>query len=280
MNPEQLVIFDYSGTLSHEAVLFARPDSLMKHLHESGLFNLGIDSLDCFWREIVSPTWEEGSTTGIGYAGLIVKRLLELSPDRGSNASPHDLTAAAIRFVTSYLSHSAPDQRWQPLLTKLVSHPHTCVIIATDHYAEATDYIIHFLEHLEIPAKPVRELTRNAAGVVAVVANSANLGYPKMDRRFWEILKTQLTLQNIRRVLYVDDFGHNESEGDDYGSIAKVEARKEKTVAILRKVFPVEVTALAFLLRSESSQPNNIELAYGDLINAMIQQIEDWMIKC
>jgi hypothetical protein len=282
MNPEQLVIFDYSGTLSREAVLFARPETLMKHLKESGLFDLGVDSLDFFWREIVNATWEEGSTTGIGYAGLIEKRLRELSPPRGSKTSPSEITTAASRFVDSYFTHSPPDRRWQPLLTKLVSHPRTCVIVATDHYAEATGYFTNFLEDLAIPAKPARELITQPACYVAVVANSADIGHHKADRRFWEILKSRLALNDIRRVLYIDDFGYNEGEGDDYGEITRVEARKEKTVAILTEVFPGEITALPFLIKrgdGETPSYDRDEQAYGDLIETTIKHVDNWLTK-
>ena len=281
MNLQQLVIFDYSGTLSRDAVLFARPKCLMKHLKESGLFDLGVDSPDFFWREIVNATWEEGSTTGIGYAGIIEKRLRELSPPRRSNASRSDSAAAASRFVECYLRHSTPDRRWQPLLMKLVTHPRTCVIVATDHYAEATGHIINFLEDLKIPAIPARERLTNPTRDVAIVANSADVGSPKADRRFWEILKTQLTLKDVRRVLYVDDFGYNEGEGDDYRSITRVDARKEKTVAILTEVFPGEITALPFLLQRNSSDTpspeRRDEQAYEDLIDRTIQRIENWL---
>lgn len=278
MNFDQLVIFDYSGTLSYEAVLFAQPKYLMKHLKESSLFDHGIDTLDLFWQEIVNATWEEGSTTNIGYVRLIVKRLRELSLPGKLQAS-HDASMAAYRFVHAYFTHSPPDSRWQPLLTKLVSHPRTGVVVATDHYAEATRYIAQFMEDLKIPAKPARELFTDPDIDAAVVANSADIGYPKADLRFWEILKAGLTLKDICRVLYVDDFGYNESEGDDYGSIAKVEARKEKTIAILRNVFPGEITALPFILRRDPSSSNQIDQAYEDLIDTTIQQIEEWLMK-
>jgi hypothetical protein len=282
MNPEQLVIFDYSGTLSREAVLFARPESLMKNLKESGLFDLGIDSLDFFWREIVNATWEEGSTTGIGYARLIERRLRELSPPRGSKAYRSDSATAASRFVDSYFTHSPPDRRWYPLLTKLVFHTRTCVIVATDHYAEATGYIINFLEDLAIPVKPAWELFTKPACDVTVVANSADMGHPKANRRFWEILKSNLALKDIRRVLTVDDFGHNEGEGDDYGNITRVEARKEKTVAILKEVFSGEITALPFLIKrgdSETTSYDQDEQAYGDLIEQTIKHVENWLTE-
>ena len=75
MAPVKLVIFDYSGTLSLESTLFARPDFLMKQLKESGLANLGIESPETFWGEIVNPTWQRGSTTSVGYKKVIGDRI-------------------------------------------------------------------------------------------------------------------------------------------------------------------------------------------------------------
>ena len=205
MNPEQLVIFDYSGTLSLASVLFGRPDNLMVQLKESGLYDLGIKNLDFFWREIVAPTWEEGSTTGIGYAGMIEKRLRERFPD--SNRDDRKTRAAAARFVRSYLDNSAPDPAWIPLLRRLTSRRETAVIIATDHYAEATAAILRFLESLNVPAISAPAAFQSpGAWNRLVVANSADLGFPKGDRRFWEILKGRLSLATARRILYVDDF--------------------------------------------------------------------------
>ncbi|HEU18807.1 MAG TPA: hypothetical protein ENO00_05400 [Deltaproteobacteria bacterium] len=280
MNQEQLVIFDYSGTLSREAVMFARPESLMKHLKESGLFDLGVENLDHFWEEIVNSTWEQGSTTGIGYTGLIVKRLLELSQSGDAQERHSAISAASSRFVNAYFTHSAPDRRWQPLLAKLVFHPRTIVIVATDHYAEATDYIARFLENLGIPAKSVREIFTEPADNAAVIANSADVGHPKADCRFWKVIKSQLDLRNIRRVLYVDDFGCNEQEGDGYGNIARVEARKETTTTVLTEVFPGEVTVLPFLIGhagSETPSFDREDQAYVRLIDTTIQQIETWL---
>ncbi|MBN2686950.1 MAG: hypothetical protein JXR85_02125 [Deltaproteobacteria bacterium] len=279
MNPERLVIFDYSGTLSRGAVLFARQESLMKHLTESGLGRLGIDNCDVFWREIVNATWDEGSTTSTGYTELIVKRLREISPHGETMSLPH-MEAAAFRFVHAYLTHSAPDRPWKPLLARLAAHPRTCLLIATDHYAEATGYIIDFLEAMGIPAKRAREFSTKPAGDAAFVANSADMGYPKADRLFWEILKSELPLNDIRRILLVDDFGCNESEGDDYGITAKVAARKDTTTCILAEVFTGDITVLPFLIPPEKREPITDDHngdACEELINSTIQQVEAWL---
>lgn len=243
MNPEQLVIFDYSGTLSLASVLFGRPDNLMGRLKESGLFDLGVKSLDFFWREIVAPTWEEGSTTGIGYAGMIEKRLKERFPD--SNRDDRETRSAANRFVQSYLDYSAPDNRWEPLLRHLAARGDTAVVVATDHYAEATGAILRFLGELGLPSAGAPEALRDPGRQDRlVVANSADLGYPKGDRLFWETLKKGLHLEGVRRVLWIDDFGFNEDTGDIYGAREKVEARKERTAAVLKEVFPGEIRTL------------------------------------
>jgi len=278
MNPEQLVIFDYSGTLSLASVLFGRPDNLMGRLKESGLFDLGVKSLDFFWREIVAPTWEEGSTTGIGYAGMIEKRLKERFPD--SNRDDRKTRTAAARFVRSYLDNSAPDPAWIPLLRSLTSRRDTAVIIATDHYAEATAAILRFLESLNVPAIPAPAAFRcPGASNRLVIANSADLGFPKGDRLFWETLKKGLHLEGVRRVLWIDDFGFNEDTGDIYGAREKVEARKERTAAVLKEVFPGEIRTLPFLVtRGEKGpgRPEDRETLYGALIGRTVQAVEAW----
>jgi hypothetical protein len=71
MTVNKLIIFDYSGTLSLESTLFARPEYLMKQLTESGLMELGVSNPDVFWNEIVNPSWLEGSTTPVGYKKVI-----------------------------------------------------------------------------------------------------------------------------------------------------------------------------------------------------------------
>jgi len=45
-----------------------------------------------------------------------------------------------------------------------------------------------------------------------IVANSADLGVHKADRRFWEILRKRLELDRLRHILLIDDFGVNEQE--------------------------------------------------------------------
>ncbi len=61
-----LIVFDFSGTLSLTAVEFGKSEKLVPVLEKSGLVKLGVASEAFFWDEIVYPTWVEGSTTGRG----------------------------------------------------------------------------------------------------------------------------------------------------------------------------------------------------------------------
>ena len=103
------------GTLSLEAPEFSRSDLLLGELDRSGLTAFGIDHAEIFWEDIVNPTWEEGSTTGVGYIPLIVRqverRLHRLS---GFNAENPVLYAAAASFVHAYLDHSVIAPAWCP----------------------------------------------------------------------------------------------------------------------------------------------------------------------
>jgi hypothetical protein len=105
------------------------------------------------------------------------------------------------------------------------------------------------------------------------VANSADLGFWKADRRFWEILRSRFSQaevlrvlkekagcppfpETVPRILIVDDFGFNEEAGDSYGQREKVLARQEKTVGLLREVFHAEVKVIPFFIeRAERDSP-------------------------
>jgi hypothetical protein len=280
MKPKRLVIFDYSGTLSLGSVRFAAPGTLMKELEESGLAALGVGNIDFFWREIVAPTWEEGSTTGAGYARMIEKRLGELFPGRGG--ADGETARAAARFVESYLRHSAPDRRWEPLLRKLLTHQGTRTVVATDHYGEATAAILDHLGAWGLPAKTAMDAPGEETAPCIVVANSADIGYPKEDRRFWEILKKRGRLETVRRTLCVDDFGGNEGEGDRYGVPEKVKKREEQTRRVLESVFPGDVRILPFLLPSGNPSAPRSPEGHGEdpgwgPIPGTAKQIEDWL---
>jgi hypothetical protein len=256
---EKLIIFDYSGTLSLEAPRFALPESLMRAFAASGLAGLGVTTAEIFWEQIVNPTWIEGSTTPAGYKRVMAERIaaLQLAP----GASAEEIEAAASRFVESYLDHSRIDPRWRPLLARLSEHSEIDVIIATDHYAEATGKIIDNLKAWNIPAGGISpsfpSRGREAGGALPYlhsffIANSADIGSWKEKIMFWKILKTQLSPDKITRLLVIDDFGFNEEAGDRYGGeLAKIARRQVKTGASLLEVFQVEAEIIPFFLEGE-----------------------------
>jgi hypothetical protein len=240
--PDKLVIFDYSGTLSLESPRFGRPENLARALEESGLFSLGVTTPEIFWEEIVGPTWAEGSTTTKAYKRVMAERIeaLHLAPD----ATITDIFSAASCFADRFMDHSWIDPNWRPLLETLARHTGTVVVIATDHYAEMTGTVIRNLRAWDLQAQKAGDRTE----APFVVANSADIGFWKSDRRFWEVLKTQHSLEAVRSVFIVDDFGFNETEGDRYGRRSGIEARREKTVAVLEDVFHASVEVVPFYL--------------------------------
>jgi len=247
LSPEKLVIFDYSGTLSLEAPRFARPVNLLSALAESGLARLGVATPEAFWGEIVGPTWTLGSTTAIGYKRVMAQRIEALGLAPGT--TQEEIAAAASRFVDRYLDHSRIDPLWRPMLENLSVHPGAYVVIATDHYAEATETIIHNLHSWNISARKAGEEAEPRFPFF--IANSADIGFWKADHRFWEIVKLQLAITAIRSVLIIDDFGFNEEQGDSYGNRARVEARQRETAASLQQIFQTSLAVIPFFLKSE-----------------------------
>jgi len=228
---DRLIILDYSGTLSLLAPRFAQPERLARELAASGLGALGISTPEVFWERIVNPTWVEGSTTQRGYAKVMTERIIALGM---APATPRETIAtAAGRFVDRYLAHSSIDLRWRPILARLAEDRSAVTVIATDHYAEATAAIGRFLAQLN---------------VALFVANSADLGAWKGERRFWEALRNRLPLAEVRRVLAVDDFGLHEEKGDRYSGRKQALSRQQRTIAMLAEVFGAEVESIPFFL--------------------------------
>ena len=248
--PDKLVIFDYSGTLSPESPRFARPENLLRALEESGLFSVGVTTPEIFWEEIVGPTWIDGSTTAIGYKQVMAKRIETLGLAPGATVA--EIAAASSRFVDRFLAHSRIDPHWRSLLERLTGCPGVAVIVATDHYAETTGTIIRYLHAWDIPAQKAGEMTGYCVPIF--VANSADIGFWKADRRFWEVLKSRFSLETVRSVLIIDDFGFNEAEGDIYKEQSGIERRRIKTAAILGEVFQAGVEVIPFFLDSGESE--------------------------
>lgn len=250
MKPDRLILFDYSGTLSLQAVLFGQGDSLLSALEHSGLARLGITPT-LFWEEIVNPTWEEGSTTQVGYRQVMVRRLLEGAAFQNPGAEPWnvpDLQRAVADFVNAYLASSCMEEAWRPLLRKLPGQRGLCAVIATDHYAEATPAIVNYLEKWDIPALPARRAFGIPQPPALIVANSADLGAHKTSPRFWQPLKAGLGLHELKGILLLDDFGYNEQAGDAYSERKRVEGRQEETTRLLREVFSVDPCIFPFFL--------------------------------
>ncbi|MBN2396972.1 MAG: hypothetical protein JXI32_01200 [Deltaproteobacteria bacterium] len=268
---EKLVTFDWSGTLSPDAVRFGEDDNLKRELKRSGLASLGVAGPEAFWREIVNPTWEEGSTTPTGYGEIISRRIEEVfSPA----VSDDQIRLSAARFVDSYLTHSPIDGRWRSILGKLGNDPSVITVIATDHYAEATGYVVRHLGEMGAHARPLKNVSCQA--VSFIVANSADVGARKADRAFWEALRDSLQLDALRSVLIVDDFGFNEGVGDSYADRRKVEDRKGATLSLLEGVFGVPVSLVSFMWERGGNSEKD-EKVLGDLIARASGEIEGYL---
>lgn len=243
--PDRMLVLDFSGTLSLEAALFARDESLARALRESGLWQAGVDSREAFWDGIVNPTWQEGSTTAIGYAQLLLRHLLQMAESRGESPCRNDLLAAASRFVEAYLRHSPIDPTWGQALHRLLRHPGLVIVVATDHYAEATAHIVGQLTRLGLAGAPALE----ARAERVLVANSADLGYRKATERFWAALQAARGLA-LERVALVDDFGAHEQPLDGYARPQDVARRREAAVQAITNVFAAPTSVFPFLLDS------------------------------
>ena len=145
MSPDRMIVFDYSGTLSLESPLFARPDFLMARLEACGLKAFGIGSPRVFWDVVVNPTWREGSTTAAGYKNVLYNGIAAALLPGMKDGRHAGLETAVAAFVDDYFGHSRIDSRWGPILRKVGGNRSTRAVIATDHYAEATDWIIRNL---------------------------------------------------------------------------------------------------------------------------------------
>ena len=237
--PDKLIILDYSGTLSLDAAAFSRSDNLIHHLQRSGLFAMGVNSAALFW-EIVNATWPKGSISRLGYKSVMQERIAELFPEK-SLVKQAEASRSVANFVDSYFDHFRIDEHWRLILERLSSDKSVNVIIATDHYAEATDAIIKHFGQWNIPAVTLSADVKSNI----LVANSADLGMHKDQQQFWRKVNNVLR-QNYNRILLIDDFGQNEQQGDAYSDSIKVNERRKTTVTILRAVFAVDVEVIAF----------------------------------
>jgi len=258
------VVFDYSGTLSLDAVAFSQPASLAGELYRSGLADFGIAAPDTFWNRIVNPTWEEGSRGAAGYRRLLVREISAGWNREMRASSLAALERAAAVFVARYLSSSRLHPAWRPLLNSLYEHPLAAVVVATDHYAEATAAIQHHLESSGMKALP---LGAAAAERGIYIANSADLGFHKDQLEFWQRLQRVVGAESPEKILLIDDFGGNETPGDQYGQQERVAARQRQTAALLEKVFCGRAKIIPFILAGaeerEQEAPRLIDAIAG-----------------
>ncbi len=273
MNCNILYIFDYSGTLSMEAVYFATPENLMKTLTQSGLYRFGISSLDIFWNKIVNPTWETASLSSKGYTQAIVESTLKLLNRKLSRSEREELKKAAFLFVQNYLSNSRIDPAWQPLFQHLLEVPDSLIVIATDHYAEATTAFIKHFQSLNFNAASIMQAPDFLPEIKIYIANSADIGSHKKDPKFWLRVKSLLNLEDIKKAILIDDFGTNEQEMDTYGDKEKVVRREQETVDILKQVFHTTIISIPFILKKRIHPSHELNQEYRQLISRTSQTI-------
>lgn len=224
-------VLDFSGTLSLGAVHFGRPQSLEQALQDSGLADLGLCPAS-FWSEVINPTWREGSTTPLGYRRLLCDRVRRFSAARGENPALETVCAAVGRFTAVYLRRSTIEPEWAPVLRRLASRK--VIVVATDHYAEATAHIIQQLAGLGLDAAPARQ----ARPGQVLVANSADLGKHKEKPAFW-----------------------NEQPADSYAAAKKVAARRAVTIKAIETAWHTPVNVFPFLLHCEKDYPALVSAA-------------------
>jgi hypothetical protein len=236
--------------------LFARVDNLNQALKRSGLWQLGINSPDIFWQEVVYPTWREGSTTARGYQAVIAERIDQRAQAAGDEIAMRRIAQAAASFVEHYFQASPLDPGWKPLIVQALALPDTVVVAATDHYAEATAHIAAQLDHLGFGSVSAAQSgVSSGAGRNVIIANSADLGCRKASLAFWERLQTILALHSPARIVLIDDFGFNEQESEGYAEQGRVQARMNKTIEALSSVFQLQPHIFPFFIEHGSADP-------------------------
>jgi hypothetical protein len=244
-----LVVLDFSGTLSLDAVRFAAPDRIAAELRDAGLWSLGIDSAPLFWDRVIRPSWQHGSTTTTGYLTVLSDAVAEVLRTRRQDVPRETIERCVGAFAVRYFACSTIAPQWRGCLKRLTGRDGTTVVVATDHYAEATAHISAELATLDISSGPV------AAGVAeeprVAVANSADLGWHKASARYWQAVASALGLHPISRLVLIDDFGANEAAGDTYADPARVARRHAGASALLSEVFAVDPDVYPFTLQPD-----------------------------
>jgi hypothetical protein len=269
---DKLVIFDYSGTLSLEAATFGETERLSRALKKSGLWQLGIDSLELFWRNILRPTWEEGSTTANSYRQLMIQRVNQVLNPEQDDRLAEKINQAVTEFVGQYLGHSQVDARWEPLLSELSASSETMVVVATDHYLEITEHVMAQLKRFDLQGVSALKQEAGQLQRHIFVANSADMGYRKSNINFWRALKKGLLLESVSRIILVDDFVLNERRGNHYVVEEPDPSRRENSAALLSTVFEAPVETFSFSLRDMDGEET-------EAATALIQKASEFVRK-
>lgn len=267
--PTKMVVFDYSGTLSLDAALFGKTDHLIQELKRSGLWQLGLNSLEIFWREILNPTWQEGSTSAKSYKQLMMERVAQFLDAQDDKISENTIKSCVSKFVDGYLDHSQIAPEWKPLLSQFLASSDIIVVVATDHYLEVTEHIFNQLKGLgidSISALKVKGVLHDHHKVF--IANSADFGCRKSNREFWKKLKETLQIQTLSHLVLLDDFVSNERKGDRYVDQKEITTRMNNIIELLSTVFVARIEVFPFILRHNSASKQD---AYRELINTASQ---------
>jgi len=235
MSALTIIAFDYSGTLSLEAVAFGTDARLLAALQESGLYTLGVDTPEIYWRDIVEPTWDTASRSPEGFLPRMVHRLRTLC----GSSKPEDVIAgAARRFINAYMEASVIHPAWGEVLRAVAADENILALVATDHYAEATPAIAGHLEQAGAPAKPLPTGGSKALDTAVIyVANSADLGAHKKAPAFWRAIARTLPHPSDHFFL-IDDFGANEPGASRYAESVHIDRRRRQTEASVGEAFP------------------------------------------
>ncbi len=269
-----LFLLDFSGTLSLESVLFSQKGNLYQAFSDSGLSDLGLDNNNnnnnnnnIFWKEIVNPTWFEGSTTTIGYKKLLSSKLQELGYANEAKAD-----SSASKFVDLYLKASIISKMWNPILNILKNKSNCTTIIITDHYAELTSSLINHMELFGCSTVSITsERIRNYR---FLISNSADIGFQKKTKTFWTYIHQKLFPNSYDLIFLIDDFGFNEVSQDDYSKKEKVHNRQELYCKLITNLFQAPIQCFPFFLSSiHSSDKNIFKKEFSKKINDIYSKI-------
>ncbi|MGQ9548428.1 MAG: hypothetical protein ACUVSY_19190 [Roseiflexus sp.] len=275
-----LLILDFSGVLSLEAVFFGMPDRLEQALRQSGLWELGVD-VARYWSDIVNPTWDVASTTRTPYAHMIAQHI------QASHIPFDDLLHRAEWFVQAYMQASIIDPAWRSLFDALQSTKRVVPLIATDHYAEATTHIAQQMAGMgwHTAALRIDASGRVLTGEVAptplpshtlALANSSDLGAHKEQALFWSRVRVGLAFEP-KQILVIDDFGANENTLDFYADLARVNRRQAQTLAAISSAFGAPTHTLPFIIERPSTDTEALRAAYRAQAEQTIRRVMEMM---